>query len=103
MAVDIWVKECVCVCRQWRGGEMFANVCVCVLVNLNLKVETHVYLHVHRPEEHCSITQCAPLTFQLHLSACTKAFLQALTCVNLLLAIRDSRVQFRTCVGGQHA
>lgn len=30
MTVDIWVKECVCVCRQWRGGEMFANVCVCV-------------------------------------------------------------------------
>lgn len=93
-----WVKECayvfvqlfVCTCwyRQWRGGEMFvhATVCPCVLVNLNLKMKMHVCLHVHLLEG-----QCTSLTFQLRLSARTKAFLQALTCVNLLLTRRDSR------------
>lgn len=102
--------------RRRTGGEMFvyATVCVCVcrsvcfsvpvLVNLNLKGEAHVYLHA-RPSlrKHCSTAQCAPLTFQLHLSACTKASLRALTCVNLLLVTRDSAVHCRTRVGGQHA
>lgn len=71
------------------GGEEGRCLCVplCVPVNLNLKMEMHMCW-----KEHCSSTQCTmPLTFQLCLSACTKAFLQALTCVNLLLTRRDSR------------
>lgn len=81
-----------------------ACVCVCVLVDLNLNMEVHVYLHVPLLEEdHCSTVQCTPLTFQLHLSARTKAFLQALTCVNLLPAGRDSTALRGTCVGGRPA
>lgn len=50
------------------------HVCVCVraLGSLNLNVKELVYLHVHLPKEHCSFTQCTPLTFQLHLSAQNK-------------------------------
>lgn len=46
-----------------------------MLVNLNFNVKVHVYLYVHLLDEHCFVTQCTSLTFQLHLSACTKAFL----------------------------
>lgn len=76
---------------------------MCVLVILNVNVKVRVYLHAALAEEHCSLAQCAALTFQLHLSACTKAFLRALTCVDLLLVWRDSGVLCGTRVGGQPA
>lgn len=67
----LWVHRRTSVCRcnylcgragsRQRGGGMFI----------------YVFLHVHLLEEHCSTAQCRPLTFQLHLSLCTKAFLPA--------------------------
>ena len=93
VCMPVCLCSCVCVC-----------VCVCVLVDLNLNMEVHVYLHVPLLEEdHCSTVQCTPLTFQLHLSAHTKAFLQALTCVNLLPAVKDSTALRGTRVGGRPA
>ena len=65
-------------CTSWwvvEGMGMFVCTRERMLVNLYLNVQIRVYLHARLPEEHCSFTQCTALTFLLHLSACTKAFL----------------------------
>lgn len=68
---------CALVGRRWRGGDggggggvVCTRQCVHMLVNLNLNV--YVYLRVDLLQEHCSVTQSVPLTFQLHLSVRNK-------------------------------
>lgn len=96
----------VCVCnylcafegRRWRGEGMFVLGCVFVYLNLNLK--SYVYLHAS-----AGGTLFWYNTRLWHYSSpCQRSqrpFSRALTCVNLLLACRDSRVLLRTWVGGQ--
>ena len=82
MTLGIWAKEVnVCVCNYLcalvgggvgrRGMFVCASVCAC-----KSKFERDgACVFARLLEEHCSFTQCTALTFLLHLSACTKAFL----------------------------
>lgn len=100
------VRICVCKLLELSVGGGGEGRCLhmpprVLFLHLNLKADVHAYWHVHRREGHCARTQCAPLTFQLHLSALHKASLRGpRTCASLLLA-EPSQAACSPCVGGQ--